>query len=174
MLDDPVINRIADARGKSPAQVVLRWHIQRGDIVFPKSVTPERVKSNFELFDFELDDSDMDAISALDKGESGTQRPQPGHVRLRAPLTDAADVAARRLSAGSAGLAFDAHAAPQREAANVHRRRTGSALAEDAAVEAAITPRPCISTLTSGGSKMFCTPMIEIAWMSTSVEVKSA
>ncbi|MGZ4512271.1 MAG: aldo/keto reductase [Mycobacterium sp.] len=77
VLDDPVINRVADARGKSAAQVVLRWHIQRGDIVFPKSVTPERVKANFELFDFELDDSDMDAISALDKGESGRTGPNP-------------------------------------------------------------------------------------------------
>lgn len=77
VLDDPVINRIAGARGRSPAQVVLRWHIQRGDIVFPKSVTPERVKSNFELFDFELDGSDMDAISALDKGESGRIGPNP-------------------------------------------------------------------------------------------------
>ena len=77
VLDDPVINRIADARGKSAAQVVLRWHIQRGDIVFPKSVTPERVKANFELFDFELDDSDMGAISALDKGESGRIGPNP-------------------------------------------------------------------------------------------------
>ncbi|MGD1170230.1 aldo/keto reductase [Mycobacterium seoulense] len=77
VLDDPVINRIADARGKSAAQVVLRWHIQRGDIVFPKSVTPERVEENFELFDFELDDSDMDAISALDKGEAGRNGPNP-------------------------------------------------------------------------------------------------
>ncbi len=77
VLDDPVINRIADARGKSPAQVVLRWHIQRGDIVFPKSVSPDRMKSNFELFDFDLDASDMDAISALDKGESGRTGPNP-------------------------------------------------------------------------------------------------
>ncbi|OBF49915.1 oxidoreductase [Mycobacterium sp. 852002-53434_SCH5985345] len=77
VLDDPVINRIAEARGKSAAQVVLRWHIQRGDIVFPKSVTPERVKENFQLFDFELDDSDMDAISALDKGEAGRNGPNP-------------------------------------------------------------------------------------------------
>ncbi len=77
VLDDPVTNRIAKARGKSPAQVVLRWHIQRGDIVFPKSVTPKRVKSNFELFDFELDGSDMDAISALDRGESGRTGPNP-------------------------------------------------------------------------------------------------
>lgn len=77
VLDDPAINRIAQARGKSPAQVVLRWHIQRGDIVFPKSVTPERIQANFELFDFELDDSDMDAISALDKGEGGRTGPNP-------------------------------------------------------------------------------------------------
>ncbi|WP_066915435.1 aldo/keto reductase [Mycobacterium interjectum] len=77
VLGDPEINRIADARGKSPAQVVLRWHIQRGDVVFPKSVTPERIQANFELFDFELDDSDMAAISALDKGEAGRRGPNP-------------------------------------------------------------------------------------------------
>jgi 2,5-diketo-D-gluconate reductase A len=77
VLDDPVINRIADGRGKSPAQAVLRWHIQRGDIVFPKSVSPERMKSNFEIFDFDLDDSEMGAISALDKGESGRTGPNP-------------------------------------------------------------------------------------------------
>ena len=77
VLDDPVINRIASARGKSPAQVVLRWHIQRGDIVFPKSISPDRMKSNFELFDFELDGADMAAISALDKGESGRTGPNP-------------------------------------------------------------------------------------------------
>jgi 2,5-diketo-D-gluconate reductase A len=77
VLNDPAINEIADARGKSPAQVVLRWHVQRGDIVFPKSVSPERMKSNFEIFDFELDSSDMDAISALDKGESGRTGPNP-------------------------------------------------------------------------------------------------
>ena len=77
VLDDPVINRIADGRGKSPAQVVLRWHIQRGDIVFPKSVSQERMKSNFEIFDFDLDHSEMGAISALDKGESGRTGPNP-------------------------------------------------------------------------------------------------
>jgi 2,5-diketo-D-gluconate reductase A len=77
VLDNPVINRIANARGKSPAQVVLRWHIQRGDVVFPKSVTPERIKSNFELFDFDLDNSDMDAMSGLDKHESGRTGPNP-------------------------------------------------------------------------------------------------
>jgi 2,5-diketo-D-gluconate reductase A len=77
VLDDPVIERIAAALGKSSAQVVLRWHIQRGDIVFPKSVSPERMKENFQLFDFELASSDMDAISALDEGESGRRGPDP-------------------------------------------------------------------------------------------------
>jgi 2,5-diketo-D-gluconate reductase A len=77
VLDDPVINRVANGHGKSPAQVVLRWHIQRGDIVFPKSISPERMKSNFEIFDFDLDDSEMGAISALDKGESGRTGPNP-------------------------------------------------------------------------------------------------
>jgi 2,5-diketo-D-gluconate reductase A len=77
VLDDPVITKIADEVGKSSAQVVLRWHIQRGDIVFPKSVTPARMKENFALFDFELDSSDMDAIAGLDKGEAGRTGPNP-------------------------------------------------------------------------------------------------
>jgi 2,5-diketo-D-gluconate reductase A len=77
VLDDPAIERIANSAGQSAAQVVLRWHIQRGDIVFPKSVSPDRMRSNFELFGFELDNSDMDAISALDKGESGRTGPNP-------------------------------------------------------------------------------------------------
>jgi 2,5-diketo-D-gluconate reductase A len=77
VLDDTVITRIADNIGKTPAQVVLRWHIQRGDIVFPKSVTPSRMRENFELFDFELDPGDMEEISALDQGESGRTGPNP-------------------------------------------------------------------------------------------------
>jgi 2,5-diketo-D-gluconate reductase A len=77
VLDDPVITRIAAAIGRSPAQVVLRWHIQRGDIVFPKSVNPDRMRENFALFDFELDGSDMNAITGLDKGEAGRTGPNP-------------------------------------------------------------------------------------------------
>jgi len=69
VLDDPVIVRIAEAAGRTPAQVTLRWHLQRGDIVFPKSVTPARVRENFELFDFELDDQQMADITGLDRGE---------------------------------------------------------------------------------------------------------
>ncbi len=77
VLSDQVVEGIADGTGKSPAQVVLRWHIQRGDIVFPKSVTPQRVKENFEIFDFELSPDDVDAISELDKGEDGRRGPNP-------------------------------------------------------------------------------------------------
>ena len=66
-----------EATGRTPAQVVLRWHIQRGDIVFPKSVTPQRVRENFALFDFELTDSDIDALTGLDNGEAGQTGPNP-------------------------------------------------------------------------------------------------
>jgi 2,5-diketo-D-gluconate reductase A len=67
--DDPVIGRIAERLGRSPAQVTLRWHVQRGVVVFPKSVTRSRIEENFAIFDFELEDADMTAISALDRGE---------------------------------------------------------------------------------------------------------
>jgi 2,5-diketo-D-gluconate reductase A len=67
--DDAVLRGIAETLGRSPAQVALRWHLQRGDVVFPKSVTRSRVEENFALFDFELDDEQMAAITALDRGE---------------------------------------------------------------------------------------------------------
>jgi 2,5-diketo-D-gluconate reductase A len=67
--DDPVIGGIAERLGRTPAQVTLRWHIQRGDIVFPKSVKRSRMEENFAIFDFELDQSDMAAISALNRDE---------------------------------------------------------------------------------------------------------
>ncbi len=69
VLEDPVIDSIAKRVGKTPAQVVLRWHIERGDIIFPKSVTPSRVRENFDIFDFELSGGDVAEISALDKGQ---------------------------------------------------------------------------------------------------------
>ena len=67
--DDPVIGRIAEQLGRTPAQVTLRWHVQRGDVVFPKSVKRSRMEENFAIFDFELDESQMAAITALDRGE---------------------------------------------------------------------------------------------------------
>jgi len=69
VLDDAAILRVAERVGKSPAQVTLRWHIQRGDIVFPKSVTRSRIEENLALFDFELSEDDLREINALDRGE---------------------------------------------------------------------------------------------------------
>ena len=77
VLEDPTISAIANRVGRTTAQVTLRWHIQRGDIIFPKSTTPSRIQENFELFDFELTEDDMAAISALDKGEDGRTGAHP-------------------------------------------------------------------------------------------------
>jgi 2,5-diketo-D-gluconate reductase A len=67
VLDDPTIVRIADRLARTPAQVTLRWHIQRGDVVFPKSATRPRIEENFALFDFELTDQDVADITALNR-----------------------------------------------------------------------------------------------------------
>ncbi|MDQ0790339.1 aldo/keto reductase [Streptomyces sp. B3I8] len=67
LLDVPAIVAIARKHERTPAQVVLRWHLQLGNIVIPKSVTPSRIKENIEVFDFSLDDEDLGAISALDE-----------------------------------------------------------------------------------------------------------
>jgi 2,5-diketo-D-gluconate reductase A len=75
--DDDTITGIADRLGRTPAQVALRWHIQRGDIVFPKTGAPERMRENFDIFDFELSDDDMSRITALDRGEDGRSGPNP-------------------------------------------------------------------------------------------------
>ena len=69
VLDDPVITRIAEAHERTPGQVVLRWHIQLGNVVFPKSATPERIEENFRIFDFHLSESEMEEMEALDAGE---------------------------------------------------------------------------------------------------------
>jgi 2,5-diketo-D-gluconate reductase A len=69
LLGDPVIRSVAERAGKTPAQVVLRWHLQRGDIVFPRSVNPERIKENIDVFDFELPLADMEDIDSLNKNE---------------------------------------------------------------------------------------------------------
>jgi 2,5-diketo-D-gluconate reductase A len=78
--DDPTIGAIADRLGRTPAQVTLRWHVQRGDIVFPKTLSPERMRENFAIFDFELADGDLTAISGLDRGESGRTGPNPNRM----------------------------------------------------------------------------------------------
>jgi 2,5-diketo-D-gluconate reductase A len=77
VLDDPTVVDIAEQVGRTPAQVVLRWHVQRGDIIFPKSTTPKRIEENTRIFDFELDDTAMERITALDRGEAGRQGPNP-------------------------------------------------------------------------------------------------
>ncbi|MBX3193807.1 MAG: aldo/keto reductase [Microbacteriaceae bacterium] len=69
-LKDPVLNEIGAAHGKSAAQVMLRWHLQQGRSAIPKSVKPERIAENFDVFDFALSDDDLARIDALDTGES--------------------------------------------------------------------------------------------------------
>ena len=80
VLRDPVIVEIAERAGRTPAQVVLRWHVQRRNIVFPKSTTPERIRENFELFDFELEPGDIERINGLDRGEAGRNGPHPDRM----------------------------------------------------------------------------------------------
>lgn len=69
VLDDPVLGEIAEAHDKSAGQVVLRWHLQLGNVIFPKSVTPERIVENFDIFDFHLSDAEMTSIEELERGE---------------------------------------------------------------------------------------------------------
>jgi diketogulonate reductase-like aldo/keto reductase len=79
-LEDPVIGRIAQAHGKSPAQVMLRWGLQHGRSVIPKSVKPERIAENIDVFDFELDADEMTAIDGLETGKRGG--PEPDAITL--------------------------------------------------------------------------------------------
>ncbi|QDQ92949.1 aldo/keto reductase [Rhodococcus sp. WB9] len=74
-LDDPTIGNIAAAHGKTPAQTMLRWHLQQGRQVIPKSVTPSRIAENFDVFDFELTADQLAAIDALDTGVRGGPEP---------------------------------------------------------------------------------------------------
>jgi 2,5-diketo-D-gluconate reductase A len=69
LLSDPIITSLAEKYGKSPAQIAIRWHLQLGIIVIPKSVTPERIKENIDVFDFELADDDVVSISELNRDE---------------------------------------------------------------------------------------------------------
>ena len=79
-----MLAELAQKYGKTPAQVVLRWHVQLGNIVFPKSMHPERMRENIDVFDFELADDDVQAISALDATD-GRLGPDPDTLRLITP-----------------------------------------------------------------------------------------
>jgi diketogulonate reductase-like aldo/keto reductase len=79
-LEDPVIGAIAESHGKSPAQVKLRWHLQEGRSVIPKSTKPHRIAENFDVFDFDLTNDDLVAIDGLDTDQRGG--PEPSHITL--------------------------------------------------------------------------------------------
>jgi 2,5-diketo-D-gluconate reductase A len=77
LLHDQLITSLADKYGKTPAQIVIRWHLELGNVVIPKSVTPARIAENFDVFDIDLDSEDVDAITGLDRGER--TGPDPDH-----------------------------------------------------------------------------------------------
>lgn len=81
VLQDETVQQIAQAHGKSPAQVVLRWHLQNNTIVIPKSVTPSRIEENFQVFDFELSADEMEQINALNKDRRKGSHPNEMNVR---------------------------------------------------------------------------------------------
>jgi 2,5-diketo-D-gluconate reductase A len=80
ILEDPVLREIAATHGKSPAQLMLRWHLQEGRAAIPKSVTPARIRENFEVFDFELSVEELARIDGLDTGVRGG--PEPAELNL--------------------------------------------------------------------------------------------
>jgi diketogulonate reductase-like aldo/keto reductase len=79
-LDHPVLGAIAEHHGRTPAQVVLRWHVQLGNVVIPKSVTPERIRENIDVFGFELDGDELAAIGDIDRGERIGPDPETFHL----------------------------------------------------------------------------------------------
>jgi len=81
VLQNEIIQDIASRTGKTPAQVVLRWHLQSGVVVIPKSVTPSRIEENFDVFDFELTERDMENIAALDRNQREGGVPNEFHRR---------------------------------------------------------------------------------------------
>ena len=77
VLNEPVIGRIAAVHKKTVAQVTLRWHIQHGHVIFPKSMHRERMQENLDIFDFELSSDEMASLDGLDRGERGRTGPNP-------------------------------------------------------------------------------------------------
>ena len=80
MLDDETVGKVARAHGKSIAQVIIRWHLQEGLIVIPKSVHADRIAQNFDVFDFELSAEDMKTMAGLDRGPSGRVGSDPAEA----------------------------------------------------------------------------------------------
>lgn len=78
MFDEPIIKEIAEAHGKNAGQIILRFELQEGAVIFPKSVKPERIKSNMEIFDFTLTEEEMEKIRALDTGKGCHNPDAPG------------------------------------------------------------------------------------------------
>ena len=89
LLQDNVITAIAQECSRTAAQVVLRWHVQHGHVVIPKSVRPERMAENFDIFSFELTAEQMRSIDGMDQGRGRAGRPASGHVRLDSVGSDA-------------------------------------------------------------------------------------
>ncbi|MDN7244611.1 aldo/keto reductase [Planococcus shenhongbingii] len=81
VLQDEIVQKIAEAHGKSPAQAVLRWHLQNNTIAIPKSVTPSRIEENFQVFDFELSADEMEQINGLNKDRRKGSHPNEMHMR---------------------------------------------------------------------------------------------
>ena len=81
VLDEDIIKDIADQYGKTPAQVILRWHLQSDLVTIPKTVTPSRMKENLDVFDFELSQADMDKIATLDRNERHNKAPNENNNR---------------------------------------------------------------------------------------------
>ena len=77
VLDDETVTDVAEQLDRTPAQVVLRWHVERGHVVFPKSTTPERIEENFRLFDFELGAENVERLDGLEQGQDGRIGPDP-------------------------------------------------------------------------------------------------
>ena len=76
MLGTPLLDDLADKHGRTPAQVVLRWHVELGNVVIPKASSPERLRENLDVFDFALDAEDLAAIASLETGERTGRDPE--------------------------------------------------------------------------------------------------
>lgn len=79
VLEEPIIKELAKKHSKTPAQIILRWHLQEGSIVIPKSVHPERIRKNIDVFDFTLSDEDMEWIASLDRNQQRGPVPKEMH-----------------------------------------------------------------------------------------------